>query len=86
METNSPKERDAPPRYTWIKPIPEKYTKDYIKDSWAQGKAEYKTKQDFTTFNILRVANMPVEGTNCLEDLYYEADIGNGDLVIFYLE
>ena len=69
-----------------MKTIPDKYRKDFIEDSSAKGKAEWQTKEDFTTFDVLQVASKDVTNTKLLQDLYYEVDIGSGRKVTFLLK
>jgi hypothetical protein len=83
---NSAPDRCAPKGFEFMKTIPDKYTKDVIEESYAQGKAEWKTKEDFQEFNILRVASKDVTNTKYLENLYYEVEIGGGRLVRFMLQ
>jgi hypothetical protein len=69
-----------------MRTIPDKYTKDFIEESSAQGKAQWQTNEDFQEFNIRRVASKDVTNTKYLENLYYEVEIGGGRLVRFILQ
>ena len=66
MEPDTPKNSGPPEGFELMETVPDKYRKDVIEESYAQGKAEWQTKEDFTTFNVLHVASKDVTNTKLL--------------------